>query len=235
MGLFGRAKKDSEKFQYSLDKKKEKPIEDETFHEEIIELNKEIQDAAVKLRTYSQELEKTKTELDAVTLEVKNAREEVEDARSEIKTIKAERDSILSQVKNSKEELELIKSQYVQNNVDRIKRQINEVQYELSQANSEKEAVASELEELRSKALSTKEEYEKISSDNEMKRKEIALTKKELEFIESELATVGRSDNTKKIVEAAGAVAASINAKYEETRKELEIIKVALARTKEEY
>jgi transcription elongation GreA/GreB family factor len=61
------------------------------------------------------------------------------------------------------------------------------------------------------------------------------LSKKELEFIESELATVGRSNEAKKIVEAAGAVAASINAKYEDAKKELEIIKVALARTKEEH
>jgi hypothetical protein len=36
-------------------------------------------------------------------------------------------------------------------------------------------------------------------------------------------------------VEAAGAVAAALNAKYEKASKELEIIKVALARTKEEY
>ena len=88
---------------------------------------------------------------------------------------------------------------------------------------------------MRSKVISTREEYEKISSSNEMKKKEIILSKKELEFIETELATVGRGDNTRKIVEAAGAVAASINAKYEDTRKELEIIKVTLARTKEEY
>ncbi|MGI0066029.1 MAG: hypothetical protein ACREAT_04630, partial [Nitrosotalea sp.] len=51
----------------------------------------------------------------------------------------------------------------------------------------------------------------------------------------SELATVGRTSDTKKIVEAAGAVAAAINAKYEAAKKELEIVKVALTRTKEEF
>ncbi len=68
-----------------------------------------------------------------------------------------------------------------------------------------------------------------------MKKKEITLAKKELEFIERELATVGKNNNTQRIVEAAGAVAAAINAKYEDAKKELEIIKIALARTKEEY
>ena len=42
-------------------------------------------------------------------------------------------------------------------------------------------------------------------------------------------------ENTQKIVEAAGAIAASINAKYEAARKELEVVKIALARAKEEH
>jgi len=56
-----------------------------------------------------------------------------------------------------------------------------------------------------------------------------------LEFIEKELSTVGRNYDTKKIIEAAGAVAASINVKYEDAKKELEIVKIALGRTKEEH
>ena len=120
--------KPTEKTQDNLDKKTPYLIENDASQEEIIDLKKEIQDTAIMLGTYSQELEKAKTELDAVTLEVKTSREKLEDERNEIQSIKTEQDSILKQIKVSKEELELTKSQYVQNDVERIKRQINEVQ-----------------------------------------------------------------------------------------------------------
>ena len=65
--------------------------------------------------------------------------------------------------------------------------------------------------------------------------KEIISAKKEIEFIENELASVGQKDESKKIVEAAGSVVASLNAKYDATRRELEIVRTALARVKNEY
>jgi hypothetical protein len=61
------------------------------------------------------------------------------------------------------------------------------------------------------------------------------ITKNELEFIEKELAIVGKKDDSKKIVEAAGAVAAALNSKYASAKKELEIVKTALDRTRVEY
>ena len=61
------------------------------------------------------------------------------------------------------------------------------------------------------------------------------LTKKELAFIENELANIGKEGDTKKIMEAAGSVVASINSKYESIKKELEITKTAHARLKAEY
>ncbi|HWY35009.1 MAG TPA: hypothetical protein VNX68_10205, partial [Nitrosopumilaceae archaeon] len=59
--------------------------------------------------------------------------------------------------------------------------------------------------------------------------------KKELEFIEKELASVGKEFEGKKIMEAAGTVVASMNARYETMKKELEIIKIAHTRLKNEY
>jgi hypothetical protein len=74
-----------------------------------------------------------------------------------------------------------------------------------------------------------------LESKHESKKKEILDTKKELEFIENELFSVGLRDDSKKIVEAAGSVVASLNAKYDATKRELEIVRIALARVKNEY
>src|SRR5579885_2451325 len=130
MGLFGRAKRES-----SDDIKPVESIpiitDDKTSHEEITDLKKEIQNAALMLESYTHELEKTKTELDVITSEAKTVHEEVESARVEIQSIRAERDLIQSQIKNAKEELELVKSQYSKSEVDNIRRQVNEVREEL--------------------------------------------------------------------------------------------------------
>jgi uncharacterized protein (DUF3084 family) len=74
-----------------------------------------------------------------------------------------------------------------------------------------------------------------LESKHESKKKEILDAKKELEFIENQLYSVGKRDDSKKIVEAAGSVVASLNAKYDAAKKELEIVKAALARVKNEY
>ena len=65
MGLFGRTKKDSEEAVSEL-KLDEKTLtnENETSQRELSNLKKEILDAAVKLETYIQELEKAKSEED---------------------------------------------------------------------------------------------------------------------------------------------------------------------------
>ena len=64
MGLFGRARKDLEKVVHEdkLDVKT-LTVEDATAQEEISNLKKEIQNAAVMLETYSQELEKQRASL----------------------------------------------------------------------------------------------------------------------------------------------------------------------------
>ena len=73
-----------------------------------------------------------------------------------------------------------------------------------------------------------------MEDQREAKTKEVMLAKKELEFIEKELSNIGKYEST-KIVEAAGSVVASINAKYELIKKELETIRMAHTRLKAEY
>ena len=71
--------------------------------------------------------------------------------------------------------------------------------------------------------MSAKEEKEReiesLNTQLETKKNEILLSKKELEFIETELSTIGRNYDTRKIIEAAGAIAASINVKYEDQKR----------------
>jgi len=74
-----------------------------------------------------------------------------------------------------------------------------------------------------------------LLTQQETKKKEINTVRRELEFIERELASSGQKNNTNKVVEAAGAVVASINARYEAIKKELEIIKISHARLKTDY
>lgn len=272
MGLFGRTKRDSEKTSDEIDKKTH--LEKGNLTEEMSNLQKEIQEAAVLLESHSHELEKRKAALDAVNLELKTAQEELEFATKDIHSIRLERETILNQIKPTNEESALTKSAQIE--LEQVKQQISDARDELSKINSEKELVNSELVEMQSQLPGIREEFEKMKSEkefinselaelrsqlsvtreefekilfskeheekeiealkiqHEIKKKDILVSKKELEFIETELATIGRSDSVKKIVAAAGAVAAAINAKYESTKKELEIIKIAHTRIKEE-
>ena len=69
--------------------------------------------------------------------------------------------------------------------------------------------------------------------------------KKELQFIEKELGLVGSKNDTNKIegsendtnkiVEAASSVVASVNAKYESAKKELEMLRTECLRLKADY
>ena len=97
------------------------------------------------------------------------------------------------------------------------------------------ESAKNELTDMNSIICDAKSEFSSLQSQNETKKKEIMLVKNELVFIELELASVGKKDDTKKTVEAAGAIAAYINSKYEATKKETELIRSTHAILKAEY
>jgi cyclophilin family peptidyl-prolyl cis-trans isomerase len=97
------------------------------------------------------------------------------------------------------------------------------------------ESTKKKLTDMNSKIYDAKSELSSLQSQNETKKEEIMLVKKELVFIEKELALVGKKDDTKKTVEAAGAIAASINSKYEATKKEIELLRDAYTILKAEY
>ena len=196
--------------------------------------------------------ESAKRELDTM-------KKELESTEMEISKLKSVHQSMLTEIQSARADLALIKSQYDQSEVELIKKQIELAKEELDGINSKKSRSVSELEnvqykieparkeldEIDSKINNAKSELSSLQSQEEAKKKEIVLVKKELEFIEKELAIVGRENDTnkiegredsnKKIVEAASSVVASINAKYESAKKELEILRIAHERLRAKH
>ncbi|NDF48330.1 MAG: hypothetical protein EB158_09220, partial [Nitrosopumilaceae archaeon] len=66
------------------------------------------------------------------------------------------------------------------------------------------------------------------------KENELTKAKSQLASVEHELKDADKFDN-QKLMKAAGSVVASINAKYIETKKELDTVKEALAKLRAEY
>ncbi|GFN40156.1 MAG: hypothetical protein YK1309IOTA_1310002 [Marine Group I thaumarchaeote] len=113
---------------------------------------------------------------------------------------------------------------------------------------SRTESKKSELWDYEAQIKSTKKELVKLTgqiefhqgtlksliTQQEAKRKEIELAKKELKFIESDLSTVRNKEDSKKVVQAASAMIAEMNAKIQPLQKELQTVYEALDRERNE-
>jgi len=73
----------------------------------------------------------------------------------------------------------------------------------------------------------------KDESDN--KKQEIEAAKKELKLLENDLSSAGRGGASKNVIEAASAVVASTNAKLQKAQKEIEVLKQAIERERNEH
>lgn len=198
------------------------------------------------------QVESSKRELDTM-------KKELESTEMVISKLKSVHQSMLTQIQTARSDLGLIKSQYDQSEVELIKKQIELAKEKLDEIDSKKSSAVSELENAQDKIESARKELDDIDSEidnakyeinslqsqEEAKKKEIVRVKKELEFIEKELGIVGREtdtnkiagneNDTNKIVEAASSVVASINAKYESAKKELDILRNEYVKLSEAY
>lgn len=242
MGILKRAKKDDESQSISdstgSQKLKIKEIEEtqlEATRNELSYAKKELEETIVKVDSALYKLKDIQTEHNAKSNELEKIKSELEEKKSRLSEVTSNHEAISSDVKIAKDELAFIKSQYDQNEVDNIKQKIESARSKFSEVDSQKEYAIAQLEDLNSHIGHAKFELQSLLTQQETKKKEINTVRRELEFIERELASAGQKDETKKIVEAAGVVVASINAKYEAIKKELEIIKISHARLKTDY
>ena len=83
-------------------------------------------------------------------------------------------------------------------------------------------------------AKKMKEEREKLEKEIMEKRKELESGFRELKFIKDEIAKSGKKEGTDKIFDAASAVVASMNQKLQTTMTELEAVKKALEKEREQ-
>ena len=209
--------------------------------------------------SFEKEMASDKIQKESAKRELDTMKKELESTEMEISKLKSVHQSMLTEIQSAKADLALIKSQYDQNKVELIKKQIESAKEDLDEIDAKKSRSVSELEnahdkmesarkkldEIDSEINNTKSKLSSLQSQEEVKKKEIVLVKKELEFIEKELGMVGRENDThkiegskndtNKIVEAASSVVASINAKYELTKKELEILRTECIRLKADY
>jgi cyclophilin family peptidyl-prolyl cis-trans isomerase len=207
-------------------------IQIESAKKELTDMNSKMYDAKSELSSLQSQNETKKKEI----ILVKN---ELEAAKIEIFELNSENKHVLTEIQLVKDNLYTIKTQYDQIEVELIKEKNKPVKKELTEINPEKSKLVTECETLQnqieyakkeftdmnSKMYDAKSELSSLQSQNESKKKEIILVKNELVSIEKELFSVGKKDDTKKTVEAAGAIAASINSKYEATKKEIELLR----------
>ena len=229
----------------SIESREEKiavQIQIESDKKELIDMNSKMYDAKSELGSLHLQNETKKKEIILV-------KKELESTKIEISKLSSENKDVLAQIQLARADLVTMKTQYNQVEVKLIQENIESLKKELFEITSEKNNLVVECEILQSKTESHKIELIDMNSkmydakselgslhlQNETKKKEIILVKKGLEFIEKELASIGKKDETKKTIEAAGAIAASINSKYETTKKELELLRVTHAILKTEY
>ena len=198
---------------------------------------------AVKVKEIDElQLEATRNELVYTKKELQETMTRLDSASQKLERIREEHEMVSKELESKKSGPPLVKSQYNQKEIEFINEKIKITPSELHELESKKIA-SSELASLNSQVESAKSELSAIQSQYEKKKNEIMLAKRELGFIEKELLSlsqrqiplVSENNDTKKIVEAAGAVVASANAKYEASQRELGVVKTTLAKVKEEY
>jgi hypothetical protein len=224
-------------------------IPKEALQKGLEQIKIKVQDALATLNASSYQLENVKNEHGLELEKLAKSKEELESGKTEISKLRSERQSILEEIQSVRTDPVTIKLQSDQKELESIKEKIESLSNELLEINSEKNNLISELDEMQHEIESAKTEFNEINSkikdekselnslqfQQEVKTKEVVLAKKEIVFIEKELASVGKESDTKKIMEAAGALVASINTKYKSIKNELETIKTAYARLKTEY
>jgi putative ABC transport system permease protein len=239
MGLFRREKKEVDAQPTKTEVvqvKSPEEIQKERIANELEYLQGELKSKTEHLDSISEKLGKAKEEYDGIICTLMASKKEINENRamyeqilqkistseSQLNSVQRqidEKKALLDELRNAKAALDSAKAEYLKYKAESEKLKSAHDSYE--EIRKSQEAARKELEE-------TKKEYES-------KKKEIEIVKKELKFIENQLANATERSTPKNVVAAASSVVSSLNSKLLATQKELETLKIALQREREEH
>ena len=241
MGLFKRAKKDETEKPHGTDFppvqiKTPDEIQRERTANELEYLQGELQSKTDHLNSIAEKLAKVKEEYDQLTGTLMASKKEINEN-------KAEYEKILGEIDASRSELDVIQRQIDQkketlDEIQRAKSGLEETKSQYLKYKKEIEEIKSahdSYEQLKKSQETAAKELEEIRKEHEEKKKEIEAAKKELKFIEGQTANAADRAAPKNVVAAASSVVSSLNSKLLATQKEMEMLKIALQREREDH
>ncbi|MGQ0771268.1 MAG: hypothetical protein ACT4NT_00645 [Nitrososphaerota archaeon] len=240
MGLFRREKKDADEQPIETVEvvrvKSPEEIQKERIANELEYLQGELKSKTEHLDSISEKLGKAKEEYDGLVGTLMASKKEINENRamyeqilqkisaseSQLNSIQRqidEKKAILDELKNAKNTLDSTKAEYLRYKAESEKLKPDHDSYE----------------EIRRSQEDARKEMEETKKEYETKKKEIEIAKKELKFIENQLANATERSTPKNVVAAASSVVSSLNSKLLATQKEMETLKIALQREREEH
>lgn len=240
MGLFRREKEDADeqptKTVEVVQVKSPEEIQKERIANELEYLQGELKLKTEHLDSISEKLGKAKEEYNGIVGTLMASKKEINENRimyeqilQKISASESQLNSIQRQIDEKKTLLDELKN--AKNTLDSTKAE--HLKYK---AESEKlKSAHDSYEEVRKSQESARKEVEEARKEHESKKKEIEIAKKELKFIENQLTNATERSTPKNVVAAASSVVSSLNSKLLATQKELETLKIALQREREEH
>lgn len=239
MGLFRREKKETDEQPTKTEVvqvKSPEEIQKERIANELEYLQGELKSKTEHLDSISEKLGKAKEEYDGIIGTLMASKKEINENRimyeqilqkistseSQLNSVQRqidEKKALLDELKNAKTALDSAKAEYLKYKAESEKLKSDHDSYE----------------EMRKSQEAARKELEETKKEHESKKKEIEIAKKELKFIENQLANATERSTPKNVVAAASSVVSSLNNKLLATQKELETLKIALQREREEH
>lgn len=239
MGLFRREKKEADEQPTEIEVvqvKSPEEIQKERIANELECLQGELKSKTEHLDSISEKLGKAKEEYDGIVGTLMASKKEINENRamyeqilqkisaseSQLSSVQRqidEKKALLDELKNAKNTLDSTKAEYLKYKAESEKLKSSHDSYE----------------EIRKSQEAARKEMEEARKEHESKKKEIEIAKKELKFIENQLANATERSTPKNVVAAASSVVSSLNSKLLATQKEMETLKIALQREREEH
>ena len=261
MGFFKRLKKQEEPEDVLIKKesdtlvvKNQEGVLKERAQSESDYLRKEVQTNTERLNSILQKLANVKEEYDLVVGNLMSSKKEMNQKKIEIETIKKEYAELQTRLNSAKSEhniakstldelneanlkLTSIKSQIAQHKEDleKLKSHPSKSQVESSQVTERYEQVKFELAKAKSEMDLARQQFQYLKDESDNKKQEIEAAKKELKLLENDLSSAGRGGASKNVIEAASAVVASTNARLQKAQTEIEVLKQAIERERNEH
>jgi chromosome segregation ATPase len=239
MGLFRREKKEADEQPTKTEVvqvKSPEEIQKERIANELEYLQGELKSKTEHLDSISEKLGKAKEEYDGIVGTLMASKKEINENR-------AVYEQILQKISSSESQLNSIQRQIDEkktllDELKNAKASLDSTKAECLKYKAESEKLKSahdSYEGVRKSQESARKEMEETRKEHESKKKEIEVAKKELKFIENQLANATERSTPKNVVAAASSVVSSLNSKLLATQKEIETLKIALQREREEH